>query len=66
MKTTSPNRSSSRRRPADAPLDVITPDGPPELTDELARALLRILRSATEGHDEPRVARERQGRDVAS
>jgi len=66
MKTTPPNRSSSRRRPADAPLEVIAPDGPPELTDELARALLRILRSVTHGHDEPGLAGERQSRDVAS
>jgi hypothetical protein len=66
MTTTPPNGSASRRRPPDAPLELITPDGPPELTDELARALLRILRSATDGHDVPGVASERQSRDVAS
>ena len=66
MKTTPPNRSSGRQRPADAPLEVITPDGPPELTDELARALLRVLRTATDRHDDPGVASERQSRDVAS
>ena len=59
MKTTPPNRSASRRRSADAPLDVITPEGPPELTDELARALLHLLLRS-------RAADERQSRDVAS
>ncbi len=66
MTTTPPNRSSSRWRPADGQLEVITPDGPPELTDELARALLRVLRPPTDGHDDPGVAPGRQSRDVAS
>ena len=66
MKTTPPNRSASPPRPARPPRDLITPHGPPELTDELARALLRILRSATDDHDEPGVASERRSRDVAS
>lgn len=66
MTTTPPNRSSSRWRPADEQLEVITPDGPPELTDELARALLRVIRSANDDHDETGVASKRQSRDVAS
>lgn len=59
MTTTPPNRSSSRRRSADAPLEVITPNEPPVLTEELARALLHLLLRK-------RAADERQSRDVAS
>lgn len=61
MKTTPPNGFSSRRRSADGLLEVITPDDPPELTEELARALLHLLlrkRAADE--------RQIQSRDVAS
>ena len=58
MTTTSPNGSSSRRKSVDSLPEVITPDEPPVLTDDLARALLRVLRG--------RVGGERQSRGVAS